>query len=62
VEVVALSPPRLTALKATVRISLLPLVGLSYLVVNFGVAVTMTVLMLLLALPVLLYAGFRSRV
>ena len=49
-------------LKAAVRITLRPLGGLYYLVLNFGVAVTMTVLMLLLALPVLLYAGFRSRV
>ncbi len=49
-------------LKVATRIALLPIVGVSYLFVNFGLVLTMTLLSMVLALCTLFVFMYRRRV
>ena len=48
-------------LKISVRIGLLPIIGFSYLMLHFGLVITLTTLVILLGTPVLLVLLYRSR-
>jgi parallel beta-helix repeat protein len=48
-------------LRAVVRIGLLPLVGVSYSMLNFGPTITLTVLVVLLGTPIFLVSFYRRR-
>jgi hypothetical protein len=50
------------SLKTAVRISLMPLVAISYCTLHFGPAITLTMLVVLLVIPISLVSSYRRRV